>query len=60
MGAERTNFELLGERESASAKGARLREHERTMAMTPRERALLALRLGRSLKSYASLADLAR
>jgi hypothetical protein len=58
--AQSTNFGLLGERASASATGARLLEHERTMAMSVRERALLALRLGRQAVSYASLADLRR
>jgi hypothetical protein len=50
------NFELLGERASVSARRARHEEHARILAMTPRERALLALRLGRTLEGYAASA----
>jgi hypothetical protein len=46
---------LTGERPSASAEAARRAELERIAAMSPRERALLALRLGRTVARYAEL-----
>jgi hypothetical protein len=45
-----------GARKSRSADEARRRQIERELAMTPLERALLALRLGRSSRYYAELA----
>lgn len=43
----------LKRRPSKSADEARKREIERVLAMTPRERALLALRLGRRMRAIA-------
>lgn len=44
-------------RRSASADDARRREVERVLAMSPRERALLALRLGRRTRAWAALSS---
>ncbi len=46
----------LGQRPSKSAEEAQRRERERIAAMTPLERALLALRLGRRMREVVSLA----
>jgi len=47
-------------RASASAEDARRREIERILAMTPRERAMLALRLGQRSREYAALVTTTR